>query len=414
MALKNDLSIRNAQHAVRAAEKAIGQARAAFLPQIQATTGERLIAQGPTSDEAYFDPQNQRWIQPGEQKFTTVSAGISLSQSIYNGGRNWAQMGQTKANMEMARVDLLTQRRAVVMIVKERYIEILRAEKLLEVAQEALRLSEAQLKQSQTMYELGSKSKLDMLKSRVKVASDKLNLISVQNRLDQARASLCRALVLDPSTPVQIVEEHFPLPDTLPNFEDALSRALRQRPEMGRAARNVKSKRAALHFQKGGHRPELYLSAGYSWSDEDYGKIWDMFSQKYSWSYGFSLSIPLFDGLATRSAVQSAQEMLRSAENSLEQQRQDITLELQQALLDLPKERERIELSQEGIASAEEDLRYAEESYRLGAGTILEVLDAQVKLTDARNARTGALYDYQLARLRLDKAMGKPLEGKEQ
>jgi len=138
-----------------------------------------------------------------------------------------------------------------------------------------------------------------------------------------------------------------------------------------------------------------------------------MFSQKYSWNYGFSVSIPLFDGLATRSAVRSAQEMLRSAENSLEQRRRDIALEIQQALLDLQRERERIELSQESIVSAKEDLRYAEESYRLGAGTILEVLDAQAKLTDARNAQTGALYDVQLARLRLDMAMGEPVEGEE-
>ena len=100
-------------------------------------------------------------------------------------------------------------------------------------------------------------------------------------------------------------------------------------------------------------------------------------------------------------------------ERMLKEQRLDIASEIQQALLDLQRERERIELSQEGIVSAQEDLRYAQESYRLGAGTILEVLDAQAKLTDARNAQTGALYDYQLARLRLDRARGEPGEGKE-
>ena len=412
--LKNDLSIRSAQHRVRAAEKTVDQARAAFLPQMQASTGERLIAQGPTSDQPYFDPQNQRWIQPGEQKFTTASAGVSLSQSIYNGGRNWAQIAQARAHVEMARADLWIQRRAAIQTVKERYIEMLKAEKLLEVAQEALRLGEAQLKQSQTMYELGVKTKMDVLKSRVKMAGDKLNLISAQNRLDQARASLARALGLDPTTPVRIVEERFALPDSLPDFETALSQALQQRPEMDWATWNVKSKRAAVPLQKSGHRPKVFVSAGYSWSDEDYGALRDMFSQKYSWSYGFSLSIPLFDGFATRSGVRSAQEMLRSAENTLEQQRRDIALQIQQALLDLQREGERIELSEESIVSAEEDLRYAEESYRLGAGTILEVLDAQAKLTDARNARAGALYDVQLARLKLDMAMGEPLESKKQ
>jgi len=412
--LKNDLSIRSAQHRVRAAEKAVDQARAVFLPQIQANTGERLVAQGPTSDQPYFDPENQRWIQPGEQKFTTASMGVSLSQSIYNGGQNWVQIAQARANVEMAKTDLWIQRRVAIQRVRERYVVVLRAEKLLEVAQEALRLSEAQLKQSQTMYELGAKAKMDVLKSRVKMASDKLNLISAQNRLDQARASLSRALGLDPTTPVRIVEERFALLDTLPDFETALSRALRQRPEMDRGTWNVKSKRAAVHLQKSGHRPKVFVSAGYSWSDENYGAIQDMFSQKYSWSYGFSLSIPLLDGFATRSAVRSAREMLRAAENDLEQQRRDIALEIHQALLDLRRERERIELSQESIISAEEDLRYAEESYRLGAGTILEVLDAQAKLTDARNARAGALYDVQLARLKLDMAMGEPLEGKKQ
>lgn len=413
MALKNDLSIQNAQHRVRAAEQGVNQARAAFLPQIQANTGTRRIGQGPTSDKPYFDPQTLREIQPGEQTYTTANIGASLSQSIYNGGRNWAQMDQAKANAGMTKTALRIQQRGVIRTVKERYIEVLRAEKLLEVVQEALRLSEAQLKQSQTMYELGAKAKVDVLKSRVKMANDKLNLISAQNRLDQARAGLSRALGLDPTAPVRIQEEPFPLPDPLPDFEDALSRALKQRPEMDWATWNVKSTQAAVSLQKSGHRPNVFVHGGYSWSDENYGAIRDMFSQKYSWSYGFSLSVPLFDGWATRSGVRSARETLRAAENSLEQQRWDIALEIQQALLDLQRERERIELSQESIASAEEDLRYAEESYRLGAGTILEVLDAQAKLTDARNVQAGALYDVQLARLRLDMAMGEPVEGEE-
>lgn len=246
MALKSDLSIQSARHRVRAAEKAVDQARAGFLPQIQASTGKRLVAQGPTSDKPYFDPQNQRWIQPGEQKFTTVSAGLTLSQSIYTGGRNWSQMVQAKANVHMTNTELWMQRRATILTVKERYIEVLRAEKLLEVAQEALRLSEAQLKQFQTMYELGAKAKVDVLKSRVKMAGDKLNLISAQNRLDQARARLSRAVGLDPTTPVRIVEEHFPLLDTLPTFEEALSRALHQRPEMEWASWNVKSKQTGV------------------------------------------------------------------------------------------------------------------------------------------------------------------------
>jgi outer membrane protein TolC len=219
-------------------------------------------------------------------------------------------------------------------------------------------------------------------------------------------------LGVDPATPIRVIEEHFSLLDHLPDVEDALSRALRQRPEMDWAVWNVKSRQAGVSLQKGGQRPRLSLSAGYSWSDEGYGDIEDMFSQKYSWNYGFYLSIPLFDGFSTRSGVRSAREMLRSAQKSLEQQRQDIALEIQQALLDLPREEERIQLSEESIALAEEDLRYAEESYRLGAGTILEVLDAQAKLIDARNAQTGALYDYQLARSRLDMAMGEGLGGR--
>jgi outer membrane protein TolC len=90
--------------------------------------------------------------------------------------------------------------------------------------------------------------------------------------------------------------------------------------------------------------------------------------------------------------------------------KQIIALAVRKAHMDLKAAKEMITAREEGVASAAEDLKLAEERYRVGAGTALELIDAQVNSTSAQSNHVRALYDYKLALAQLEKAVGKKIE----
>ncbi len=79
---------------------------------------------------------------------------------------------------------------------------------------------------------------------------------------------------------------------------------------------------------------------------------------------------------------------------------------MQTALLDINNARANLILYEESLRSADEDLQIAQERYNLGAATVLDLLDAEKNLADARNNFVSAKFDFNLAVFALDKAMG--------
>ena len=404
-ALKNSIAIHNTRDDLIAAQQGIIQARSSLLPRLTANMGHNWITRGP-SGATYFDPETQREIRDREEHFTSVSAGASLYQSIYSGGRNTGYLAQSKAIGRMTETYLTDVEQSAILDVKQKYLEYLKSQNLLNVAKEAFRRTEEHLRKTENMYQIGTVAKADVLKSKVQLANGRLSLIDAQNNVDLARSSLCYALGIDVNTPLEIEKTEADTSSALPDFETCVKLALSHRPDIGRLRWNVESKRAAHKVSKANHFPKLSAHASYSWGDEAFGDMEDMFDKKYSWNYGLSLSIPLFEGFSTSAGVKAARKEIQSAERSLEQKQQELTLEIKQILLQFKHAKERIAVTEEGIASAQEDLRLAEERYRLGRATVLEVIDAQVGLTEAKNTQAEAFHEYQLAKLSLEKAMG--------
>ncbi|MGQ0721688.1 MAG: TolC family protein, partial [Candidatus Eiseniibacteriota bacterium] len=123
-------------------------------------------------------------------------------------------------------------------------------------------------------------------------------------------------------------------------------------------------------------------------------------------AYGLSLDFTLFDGFLTKSRIRRAQSDQLISERSVESTERDVIFAVRQAWLDLEIAREAIRVSEEAVQSSEEDLRLAQERFKIGEGTILDVIDAQVNLTRSRSNLVNATYDRRLAVTALRDAVG--------
>ena len=90
--------------------------------------------------------------------------------------------------------------------VKLRYFDLLKAMRLLQVAEELVRSSQEQVKLEESLHEIGATTRAHLLRAQVKLGEDRLNLISTRNGLSIARANLSDILGWPLDTPFEVVD----------------------------------------------------------------------------------------------------------------------------------------------------------------------------------------------------------------
>ena len=117
----------------------------------------------------------------------------------------------------------------------------------------------------------------------------------------------------------------------------------------------------------------------------------------------------LLDSGLTAGKVKQAVEGYKKAQEQLKQTVDSVHLDVRQTYLSLKSSEQSIATSSSAVGLAEEDYKIKVIRYQAGVGTNLDVLDAQVALTTAKNNFLKAMYDYNNYRAKLDKAMGVPV-----
>lgn len=291
-------------------------------------------------------------------------------------------------------------------IAKQKYLMVLRTRKLLAVAEEAMALSERRLEKAQAMVEVGSAVRSDVLKAEVEKSSNQLDLISAENDVRLSETDLRHFLGLDDDVDLEL--EDIPEPGQLDyRLDRALAEAQSSRADIKQAAASLGLAGHAVWRERGGWFPYVR----FDWSDSYTGenmpeKLIDI-RRKATWRWGLTVGIDLFDGFETFGRVRQAKAMRNSAREDLLQTRRDAAFEVKEAFYSVEEARQRVEVSRRTVEVAEEELRLSEERYRLGAGTMLEQIDSQVTLSEAKTSYIEALYDLLLSQARLVRAMGR-------
>lgn len=117
----------------------------------------------------------------------------------------------------------------------------------------------------------------------------------------------------------------------------------------------------------------------------------------------------IFDSGVTLSKVHAAEEKLLQAEETYRDTVNSVELEVRSNYLGLREAEKRISTTQVAVAKAEEDFHIAQVRYMVGVGTNLDVIDAQVALTEAKTNFVNALYDYNTSKIALETSMGVPV-----
>jgi len=399
IALNNKETLQSAQLDLKSAKIGKLGALSNILPSVSFSGGRIDTKYAPTSETDFGNVDLF-----GNQ--TSYSVGATLSQNIFDGGGWWNRIAKANNNYK---ISIQLERQVLINVIAEvhrAYFQLLKKQKLLEVAKQSLELAEQQVELAQKKYDLGAAKKTDLLKSEVARGTTKAALITQQALLYVAISELRNAMgKIGDTSELLISEELLPL-QSLPDFTEAINIMKENNP--GLLANNALltdtklTKRLALAARL----PSLSASISRQAFATEYDGLVDAFNDDWRTTASLNLAFPIFTGMALSTQSQQAKLAVQKQENDLTTVINDAIVRSESLLGIVGDYFKIIPINEEVLASAEEDFKLVNERYRLGSASILELLDAQVSVTRARVDLVSSKYDARIQEAYLKAQLG--------
>jgi len=326
----------------------------------------------------------------------TFTAQVTLSQILFDFGKNAASVDAARKLSEVALEDVELQRQLITQSVKQAYTNINFAQRLIRVNEQALQRAELNLRSARGFFEVGTRPKSDVTRAEVDVANARVDVIRARNAERLARVALNTAMGLPADTPTRVLDNLVYQPSNM-DRPRLMDEALRRRPESRQARLRVEAAEALLRRTVRDFFPDITGAAAYGGTRTSFDE---------AWSATLSLSWSIFDGGNRIARHREARANLEAAQARVHASELDIQRDVEQTQISVNEAEERIQAAQKAVESAQENFRLAQGRFDAGVGTILELTDAQLALTQAQNTEAQALADYRIALSNLDRAVG--------
>lgn len=408
-ALTLEDSIRLALENNRAVEQAADDREAArwSLAEARRSTGPRLSWNASASRIGGSDYDTLRRYHAmglGSAYDKEFGNTVELSLPLYTGGELENRVRAARHALSAADLTLEYTRQDIRCRTAAAYYYILQCRNLIRVHEEAVHTLQNHLQSARDQYEIGTAAKADVLATDVQLADAKQSLITARGDYQKAVASLNNLIGRPPETELTPAGELTLEPyDAEP--EACAAYALSVRPDALAAEYAARRARANVKAARAGFLPQVRAGVSKSVAGE---KPFDD-DHNASWSVGLNVAWNVFDNGVTEAGAKQAEYALRRALSEAAETRERVRLEVYHACTDLLSAARNADVTRRAVGEAEAQYEIAQIRYDEGVDTNLAVMDAQEKLTEARTNYYTALYQYNLGRAQLEKAMGVPV-----
>lgn len=393
LALANQPAVRGARELVAAAQARVGISKSHYFPQVSFNGIGKLGLSGATNGLGLLG-------LPASPFYRNLSDAASLDQNIYDFGRTRHSVARAQAGVEAAQHDLDAVEIHVAERASEAYLRVLSAEQAIKVNEQALRERQEVFRRAQEFYQAGLSSKLDVDLSQVGLSNTELALTKARNDQRVAWTELAAALNIPGVSQYELVEPEIELtPPTSIGAET--SAALSTRPDLKVLEAEIRGQEERQEQARSSRYPALrgVFSGGYA-----------RFAQLSAGNLlvgGLGLFAPLFTGGEIKSQIEVEQRNLQSLRAQYQARRLDVRSEVSRAHAEFLNALDTAETSKKTSLYAAEALRSARTRYEAQLASFVDLLIAEAAAESAGADYARALYDYQIAKARLDAAMGR-------
>ncbi len=400
-AIELNPDVLDAAESIDQARSGITEARSGYLPQLNFRGSYNFLEK--TQTIGFPDPITGGTIETEVDFTRDYTFQFFLSQPLYTGGRLSSSYSMAKYSETMAEADLERRQADVALTVARAFYALILAREAVKVSQEAIDNASEFLRVVKARYETGEASSFEVMRAEVEVTNLEPILIKAKNGINLSELLIKKAMGVPQDSEIDFVGE-FKYNDYELTAEEAIRIARENRPELRMADLQADMADATIKFARSGWFPSLGLDFNYDFRMDELTVDPDKVEDTYA---GYLvLSVPIFDGLRTKSQVSQARSMRRQADIDKGNLEDLIELEVRGVLLDVEAARETLKSQEKNVEMAQEGLDIANERYLQGYATNLEVLDAQLALNTAKRNRLEAVHDLNVAVARALRAMG--------
>ena len=397
LAIENSTDMRNARINLAIDGLLVKDARARYYPDIF------LDGRYDFSDALDFGFERENY-----------DLGVTGQYTLWDNGQREANFSQAKErrNATISRNEQTKQN--LVFQVTQAYYNVLKAQELVKVDQEILARSQENTDRVRAFVEAGIQIEADVATAQVREANDELSLLNDQNALEIATATLPRIMGLDPATLITVTEDtdyqlysqKGQIEVMEVSVEEAIQRAFETRPEFEELQSAINRLEWDLTLARLDRWPQLNAEYSYSVNLDDYLHERENFTDFRSWEVRTTLSFPIFDGGVAKRRIEAAELSLEQVREDASDLERSIALDVRQAYLNLRRAEIAVKISNTQVRNAELSLQVIRGRFEQELSILLELLNAQTEFAKALTNQVRTFYDYKIAQVALQRAMG--------
>ena len=393
-ALENNISLQKTQIKKASANEDYLQSKAALLPSLSASSNQNVSYTPWVTSGISGDGYTKSSV---DKVYYNGSYSVMGNYVIWNGNKNRNQVKLNKLTYEAAALDSATQAQNLQEQIATLYIQICYSTEAIKVNQESYKSSLENENRGKEFVKIGKMSQADLAQLTAQRAQDEYNIVAAESNVKNYKRQLKELLQITNDEAFDIV-----IPSTtdsqalasIPALNSVYASALDNRPEIKSYQNMIDQSNLNIDIAKAGKMPTISANAGVSTSSTSMNKTgWGtQIKQNFNLGGGVSISIPIYDNRATKTAINKANLQKQSSMLDLKNEQTKLYSTIENYWLQANTNQSQFKAAKVSTESAKTSFELLNEQFKLGLKNIVELRTGKDNLLNAQQNELQAKY----------------------
>jgi len=333
----------------------------------------------------------------GPYGYSSATATINATVFSYQSIQHFKSARTAEEAARLSYNDVLD---AVTLTVGNAYLQVIQDQSHIDAQQAQVKNAKALYDQALDQFQAGTAPRIDVTRTEVQMHTEEYNLSVARNNCAVAKLALGRAIGLPLGQQLELADT-LPYADiNPPTLESALGTAYASRSDFRAAINNEKSAAQSLAAAKGERYPVIAMNG-------NYGDVGTTFAHSHgTFTFTGGVTVPVFTGGRIKGDITQAEATLRQRKAEAENLRGQIDYDVRTAYLNLNAAKEQVDVARRNVELANDNLARSKDRFSSGVTDSVEVVQAEQSLASANDQYITSLYNHNLAKLSLARALG--------
>ncbi len=327
---------------------------------------------------------------------------VEGSLLLFDFGKTNQQVKIAKRSHEATVSDIQTAINDTVYSVKSAYYQYLFMLRQQQVLQSTVDKFNTHYLEAKAAYDVGAKSKIDVVTAEYNLSNAKLDLIKAKNQVESAKAQLNNTMGLPAYSNYNVTDkmeiENYDL-----NFDSLIEEAYSLRPELQSVAKKAEASKIMITSSKLAFTPDLRGFGSYTLGGIHY-------ADNYGYQAGIRLAYPTSNFMLLKKQVDEAKATHERDLAELDRKKNDVYLDVKTAYIEYINARDSVPVAHQAMNEAQLQYEIAAGRYRTGFGDAIELKDAEITYRNAQLNYYNALMQYNTSVAGVERTVGMPIK----